>query len=76
MNKESKAAVAAGGVCFALMLALAIAAIGSQTFYPREGTVGMWCAIGLMMRVHVSLQNQKSSAALAAKTSMPVESKD
>ena len=33
------------------MLALLIAALGSQTFYPREGSVGMWCAIGLLFRV-------------------------
>jgi hypothetical protein len=34
-------------------LALLFAAMGSQTFYPREGAVGMWCAIGLMLRVYV-----------------------
>jgi hypothetical protein len=28
--------------------------MGSQTFYPVEGTVGMWCAIGLMLRVSVN----------------------
>jgi len=66
-DKESAEAVAAGGACFALMLALAIAAIGSQTFYPREGTVGMWCAIGLMMRVHVSLNNKRAAAGKSLK---------
>ncbi len=50
MDKESDMAVAVGGACLALMLALAVASMGSQTLYPREGTVGMWCAIGLMMR--------------------------
>lgn len=45
--------IAAGGVCAALMLAFMVSAIGSQTFYPREGVVGMWCAIGLMLRVYV-----------------------
>jgi O-antigen ligase len=44
---------AVGGVCFSLVSALLIAAMGSQSFYPREGSVGMWCAIGLMLRVHV-----------------------
>lgn len=45
--------VAAGGCCLALVLALFVASIGSQTFYPREGAVGMWCAIGLMLRVYI-----------------------
>lgn len=44
---------AAGGMAAALVMALLVASIGSQSFYPREGTVGMWCAIGLMMRVWV-----------------------
>jgi len=42
-----------GGVSLALILALLIASMGSQTFYPREGSVGMWCAIGLLLRVYV-----------------------
>jgi O-antigen ligase len=45
--------IAAGGCCLALVLALLVASFGSQTFYPREGAVGMWCAIGLMLRVNV-----------------------
>jgi hypothetical protein len=45
--------IAAGGCCLALVLALLVASMGSQTFYPREGAVGMWCAIGLMLRVHI-----------------------
>lgn len=40
-----------GGMALALVLALLVASAGSQTFYPREGAVGMWCAIGLMLRV-------------------------
>jgi O-antigen ligase len=45
--------IIAGGVASALVLALLVASYGSQTFYPREGSVGMWCAIGLMLRVSV-----------------------
>jgi len=45
--------VTVGGICLSLVLAFLIASIGSQTFYPREGAVGMWCAIGLMLRVSV-----------------------
>ena len=57
-----------GGVCLALILAFLVAGIGSQTFYPREGAVGMWCAIGLALRVWV--QREK----LRVKSSMPVQS--
>jgi O-antigen ligase len=45
--------ITAGGVASALVLALLVASFGSQTFYPREGAVGMWCAIGLVLRVLV-----------------------
>ena len=46
----------AGGVCFSLVLALLFSSIGSQSFYPRVGTVGMWASIGLMLRVYVMRQ--------------------
>jgi hypothetical protein len=36
------------------VLALMIGAFGGQTFYPREGAVGMWAAIGLLLRIHVN----------------------
>jgi len=45
--------VSIGGVTCALVLALLIASMGSQTFYPREGAIGMWCSIGLMLRVYL-----------------------
>ncbi len=42
-----------GGVALSLLLALMIAAMGAQTFYPREGTVGMWAALGIALRAWV-----------------------
>lgn len=42
---------ATGGIVVALVLALLVAGAGSQTFYPREGALGMWVAIGIMLRV-------------------------
>jgi len=45
--------VSIGGVSCALVLALLVASMGSQTFYPREGSIGMWCSIGLLLRVYV-----------------------
>lgn len=52
-STTAPAYVAVGGICLALVLALLVAALGSQTFYPREGAVGMWAAIGLMWRLTV-----------------------
>jgi O-antigen ligase len=56
-DTSSKYSVAIGGVTLSLVLALLIAAMGSQTFYPREGAVGMWCAIGLALRVYVQREH-------------------
>lgn len=61
-EKDCPECIAIGGTCLALLLALAVASWGSQTFYPREGTVGMWCAIGLMMRIIVLRQQQTEIA--------------
>ena len=52
-DNRSPEFIAAGGCTLALVLALLVASIGSQTFYPREGAFGMWCAIGLMLRVYM-----------------------
>ena len=56
LDEEDKFGVTAGGVCLALVLALLISSMGSQTFYPREGAVSMWAAIGLALRVYVQKQ--------------------
>jgi O-antigen ligase len=52
-DSRSPVFVATGGASLALVLALLFGAVGSQTFYPREGAVGMWAAIGLMLRTAV-----------------------
>jgi hypothetical protein len=44
--------VVTGGFTLALLLAFLIASTGSQTFYPREGAVGMWGSIALMLRIY------------------------
>lgn len=48
---------AIGGASLAFTLALLIAAVGSQTFYPREGAVGLWCMIGLTLRLSLAREN-------------------
>ncbi len=52
-DNRNKSFVAIGGASLALISALLIAGMGSQTFYPREGAVGMWCVIGLLLRVYM-----------------------
>jgi O-antigen ligase len=53
LDRSDSLFAAVGGSACALVLALLIAAMGSQSFYPREGSVGMWAAIGLLLRVSV-----------------------
>jgi O-antigen ligase len=53
LDKEAPICSAAGGMVCALVLALLVGSMGGQTFYPREGAVGMWAAVGLMLRVYV-----------------------
>ena len=62
VDRSDPACAAIGGVALALLLALLVASMGSQTFYPREGAVGMWSAMMLMLRVHV--QRQRAGAAV------------
>lgn len=57
---SEKIYVVTGGVSFSLLLAFLIASSGSQTFYPREGAVGMWVGIGLLLRVYVERKNESS----------------
>jgi O-antigen ligase len=52
-DSRSAVFVSIGGITFAIIGTFLIASMGSQTFYPREGAIGMWCAIGLMLRVYV-----------------------
>lgn len=47
MTIESLSAIA----CLSLVLAQLIASVGAQTFYPRQGVVLMYCAIGLLLAV-------------------------
>lgn len=64
-DDSDKLYVVTGGIGLALLLAFLIASMGSQNFYPREGAVGMWVAIGLIIRVYIErnkvLVGQKST---------------
>ena len=52
-DTRSPVFLAIGGATFSIVIALLVASFGSQTFYPREGAVPMWCAMGLMFRVYL-----------------------
>jgi O-antigen ligase len=71
LDARLPAFVAIGGVTCSLVLALLVAGMGSQTFYPREGAVGMWAAIGLMMRVWVQRRKLTAPNAEIRKTYKP-----
>ncbi|MCH8967784.1 MAG: O-antigen ligase family protein [Planctomycetes bacterium] len=53
LDRRDATCSAIGGITLSLVLAFLLASMGSQTFYPREGAIGMWAAIGLMLRVHL-----------------------
>jgi O-antigen ligase len=54
MDKKETILMVTGGLALCLLLSNMVAAIGAQTFYPRESTTAMWCAISLMMRVWIN----------------------
>lgn len=66
-------ALAIGGVLLSLVMALLIASFGSQSFYPREGSVGMWCAIGLALRVYQQIKINERRSRRKSKTDNKVD---
>jgi O-antigen ligase len=44
---------AVGGFTLALLTGHLVAFMGGQSFYPEAIDVGLWCAIGVMFRLHV-----------------------
>jgi O-antigen ligase len=53
---------AVAAVTLAFIGAQMIASIGSQSFYPQAGTVVMWCAIGLQLRILAQRRAQAAPA--------------
>jgi len=52
---------AVGGLALSLILAQLLTGIGSQHFYPRESTLGVWAAMFLMLRVYVEEKRAQMS---------------
>jgi hypothetical protein len=63
-DRRSPVFAAIGGLTSALVIAQLVGGITAQSFWPREGTVGMWCAIGLMLRVSVERARGNRSFAM------------
>ena len=59
LDRQDSLACAVGGLACSLILALLIGSFGGQTFYPREGAVGLWAAFGLMFRLAVERARTK-----------------
>ena len=70
-DSRSPIFIAAGGAATALVLAQLVAGVSGQSFYPREGTVGMWCAIFLAFRVDVERSRAISATRAAARLPIP-----
>lgn len=68
-RSENSVCAVAGGVAFATVVGHLVAGIGSQHFWPQEADVGMWCAIGLVLRV----ARDRSVLAAAAQQARPIE---
>jgi O-antigen ligase len=63
-DKRNPVFAAIGGVTTALVIAELAGSLTGQSFYPREGTLGMWCAIGLMLRASVERAHANPSFAM------------
>lgn len=52
INPANTSEQVVSGMILSLVGANLVASIGAQSFYPREGVVGMWCSMGLFLRVY------------------------
>ena len=52
---------AVGGASAALILGLMVAAMGSESFYAVESSVGIWASVGLMLRVWVERKRSRET---------------
>jgi hypothetical protein len=59
-DRRSPLFLSVGSIALSLILAQLVGSFTGQSFYPREPTVAMWCAIGLLLRV--SVQRSRASA--------------
>jgi len=58
-DKQNEIFTVAGGLSLALTLAYLVGGLGTGYFYPVEESFGRWCAIFLMLRIHVERLKQQ-----------------
>jgi O-antigen ligase len=49
--RDNPMCAATGGMALAFVVSHLAAGIGSESFFPYEGDLGIWCSIGLVLRV-------------------------
>jgi hypothetical protein len=71
-DRSDPMGAAVGATGAALSIAFLVAGVGAGTFYPIQGTVGMWCGIALSLRMweiraleRRTLQADRPAAAVA-----------
>jgi O-antigen ligase len=75
-DRRSPVFLAVGGIALSLILAQLIGSFTGQSLYPRETTVGMWCAIGLLLRVSVQRSSGSANSRSGKDTRHPAHSTD
>jgi O-antigen ligase len=60
-SNHSVTSVATGGIGMAFVLGQLVASLASQSFYPRQGVVLMWCALALTLRFYVEVKRAAAS---------------
>ena len=61
-RSDNRYCSATGGLALALILAQLFGGIGAQHFYPKEGTLALWTAMFLSLRVYVEENRVKEGA--------------
>jgi len=60
MDRGDPLCTSVGGVCLALLTGHLASFVGGQSFYAEEIDVGLWCAIGMMLRVYLARAKERS----------------
>lgn len=64
-RSDNKLCSAVGGLGLSMILAQLYAGVGSQHFYPRESTVGVWIIMFLVLRVYIEEKRGQMSMAMS-----------
>ncbi|MHC4116296.1 MAG: O-antigen ligase family protein [Planctomycetota bacterium] len=68
--REDPMLMAVGGVALSLLTGHMVANMGGQSFYPRAIDVGLWAAVGVMLRCYVTMKLSACRAEQSASCDM------